>query len=219
MTDRNVLARLPQIALHQLPRPIDRPLETSSASRTAGGLRGRSRRRSTCRPDSQARSRAPAAAATGFVGLGLSCSQIQSLNGSSFDPAGARSYLGGVRRRQRPADRLSMQPRPLADLPNRQPLDPVQPPDLRPLLHADHTPSSSPDPADQTRVKTRPDNNTDPAPGGSLFDRRRWVSIQSAPTVASRRGGPAPERGRRDETRRQPQSPRGACQPATGSWS
>lgn len=27
MTDRDVLARLPQIALHQLTRPIDRPLK------------------------------------------------------------------------------------------------------------------------------------------------------------------------------------------------
>src|SRR3954451_13673449 len=33
----------------------------------------------------------------------------------------------------------------------------------------------------QARVRTRPDA-PDPAPGGSLFDRRRRVSIQAAPT-------------------------------------
>src|SRR5205807_7167166 len=74
-----------------------------------------------------------------------------------------------------------MQPRPLADLPNRDTLDPVQPPDLRPLLHTDQ-PSSSPIANDPTRVRTRPDT-TDPTPGGSLLSRRRWVTIQSAPTI------------------------------------
>src|SRR3954451_2498624 len=73
-----------------------------------------------------------------------------------------------------------MQPRPPADLTNRQPLDAVHPPDLRPLLHADHTlllarsfrSSESPDPA----------GRTDPAPRGPLFDRRRWTTIHPAPT-------------------------------------
>src|SRR6185312_8555406 len=74
-----------------------------------------------------------------------------------------------------------MQPQPPADLPNRDLLDPVQPPDLRPLLHADH-PSSSPIDNDRSRVRTRPDD-TSPAPGGSLSDRRRWVTIQAAPTA------------------------------------
>src|SRR3954454_12979450 len=60
-----------------------------------------------------------------------------------------------------------MQPRPLADLTNREPLDAVHAPDLRPLLHADHglllarsfRSSESPDPA----------GRTDPAPDGSLW--------------------------------------------------
>ena len=73
-----------------------------------------------------------------------------------------------------------MQPRPLADLTDRQPLDAVHAPDLRPLLHADHALLLARSP-DQARVRTRPDE-PDPAPGGSLFDRRRWVSIQAAPT-------------------------------------
>ena len=74
-----------------------------------------------------------------------------------------------------------MQPRPLADLPDRQPLDAVHAPDLRPLLHADHTPP--PRPITQIKRGSGPGRTTpDPAPGGSLFDRRRWVSIQAAPT-------------------------------------
>jgi hypothetical protein len=89
-----------------------------------------------------------------------------------------------LRRRQRPPNRLAMQPRPPTDLPDRNALDPVQPPDLRPLLHADHTPSSSPDHDDRTRVRTRPDD-PDPTPRGSLFSRRRWDSFQPAPTTAS----------------------------------
>ena len=56
-----------------------------------------------------------------------------------------------------------MQPRPLADLTDREPLDAVHPPDLRPLLHADHTlllarssrSSESPDPAGRTRPRAR----------------------------------------------------------------
>src|SRR3954469_9564313 len=56
-----------------------------------------------------------------------------------------------------------MQPRPLADLTDRQPLDAVHAPDLRPLLHADHTlllarphrSSESPDPAGRTRPHAR----------------------------------------------------------------
>src|SRR5579875_3153544 len=56
-----------------------------------------------------------------------------------------------------------MQPRPPADLPDRQPVDPVQPPDLRPLLHANHTlllarshrSDEGPDPAGQSRPHAR----------------------------------------------------------------
>ena len=69
-----------------------------------------------------------------------------------------------------------------ADRALRPPLDQVQPPDLSPLLHADHTPSSSPDHSDQARVRDQPDT-TDSAPGGPLFNRRRWPSIQPAPTL------------------------------------
>jgi hypothetical protein len=63
-------------------------------------------------------------------------------------------------------------------------LNPMQPPDLRPLLHADHTPSSSPDHTDQASVRTRPD---EPTPrqvghfsigaGGSVFSRRPQLLV------------------------------------------
>src|SRR3954470_6354274 len=76
-----------------------------------------------------------------------------------------------------------MQPRPLADLPDRQPLNAVHAPDLRPLLHADHTLLLARS-SDQARVRTRPDE-PDPAPGGSLFDRRRWTTIHPAPTSSA----------------------------------
>src|SRR4051794_34035463 len=38
----------------------------------------------------------------------------------------------------------------------------------------------------RARLQTQPDT-PDPAPGGSLFNRRRWVSIQAAPTGVSAR--------------------------------
>src|SRR4051794_20218813 len=36
----------------------------------------------------------------------------------------------------------------------------------------------------RARLQTQPDT-PDPAPGGSLFNRRRWVSIQAAPTMTT----------------------------------
>ena len=65
MPDRDMLPRLPQIALHQLARPIDRPLKRPGRPRTAAGPRGHSRRRSTSRPHSRSRRPSRATAATG----------------------------------------------------------------------------------------------------------------------------------------------------------
>ena len=83
-----------------------------------------------------------------------------------------------------------MQPRPPPDLPDRQPLNQPHPTDLRPLLHADHPilPASIDD--DQARLKTQPDSTTR-HPGGSVFNRRRWSSIQPAPTFSRRFAGVA----------------------------
>ena len=116
-------------------------------------------------------------------GSARSCSQIQSRNGSSFDTAAGREYARRRLGRQRPPDRLAMQPRPLADLADRQPLDAVHAPDLRPLLHADHT--TPPRPIVQIKRGSGP-GRTNPTPrqvghfstgaGGSLFRRRPHLS-------------------------------------------
>jgi hypothetical protein len=62
-------------------------------------------------------------------------------------------------------------------------LDEVQPSDLSPLLHADHTLLLARS-QDQARVRDQPDAS-DSTPGGPVFNRRRWSSIQAAPTACS----------------------------------
>jgi hypothetical protein len=89
---------------------------------------------------------------------------------------------------QRPTDRLPMQPRSPADLPDRQPLDEPHPTDLRPLLHADHPSSPRSVDKDRARVRTQPDS-THALPGGVSFQPAWVVQIQPAPTPR-RRGLP-----------------------------
>ncbi len=62
-----------------------------------------------------------------------------------------------------------MQPRPLTDLPDREPINPVHPSHIRPLLHADHTPFL---PGSITRSTEGPDpaGRTDPAAGWVTFE-------------------------------------------------
>jgi hypothetical protein len=95
MPNRHRLARLPQIALHQLAGPIDGPLERAPDPEPRADLaheviEDRLAARITelggHLPKPQRRDRR----------LDPQLSQIQSLNGSSFDPAGAREYRGGV---------------------------------------------------------------------------------------------------------------------------
>ena len=69
-----------------------------------------------------------------------------------------------------PPDRLAMQPRPSTDLSDRNTVDPVQPPNLYPLLHADY-PLSSP-------IEKR--SNEGPAPAGRPRPRARWVTFRRA---------------------------------------
>ena len=152
-------------------RPADtQSAETSAPPRTAAGPRARSRRRSTSRPHSRAPPPSPATAATESVGSAASCSQIQSLNGSSFDPAGLRSYLGGTGAANNLATVLRCNPvRRLisrADNPSTRRI-------RRTSAHCSTptNPSSSPIATDQTRVKGQPDN-TDPTP--------KWPTFQPA---------------------------------------
>jgi len=178
MTDRNVLGRFPQITLDKLARSIARPLKRPRRQKPRADL-----------PDIVVKNRPPARIAQ-FGGhlpqplrlhprIRLKLPADSVLKRIELRPGRRPRILRRLHGRQRPPDRLAMQPRPPADLPNRDPLDPVRPPDLCLLLHADH-PSSSPIDNDPTRVRTRPDD-PDPAPGGSLLDRRRWVTISRRP--------------------------------------
>ena len=121
-------------------------------------------------------------------GSARSCSQIQSLNGSSFDLADARTYLGGSAAAN--ARRIVLRCSPVRLLISR--IDNRSTRCMRRISAHCSTPTNrlllarSPD---QTRVRTRPDE-PGPAPGGSLFDRRTWVSIQAAPTPGAHRGRP-----------------------------
>ena len=169
--DRDQLPWLPQIALHQLTRPINRPLERPLDQEPRADL-----------PNVIVEDRLPALIAD------LASKLPQPLR---LDPRISLKLLADPvlerielrpdrrplvprrhRRGQQPRDRVTVQPRPPADLPARQPLDPVHPPHLSPLLHADHLASSSPDLDDRASVEGRPDASG-PAPGGLLFDRRR----------------------------------------------
>ena len=87
-------ARLPQVALDQLPRPIDRPLERPRGQEPWPDL-----------PHEVIEDRPPARIAQlrrelpqplrRDPRIRRSCSQIHSLNGSTFDPPAAREYRGG----------------------------------------------------------------------------------------------------------------------------
>jgi hypothetical protein len=196
MTHRDRLARHPQIALHQLPRPIDPPLERAPDQEP--------------RPD-LAHIFIEDRLAALIAKLDRQLPQPPRRNPRTglqllADPLPERielrpRRLAHIPRRslapQRTTDRATVKPTPTADLPKREPLDPVHPPDLSPLLHPDHTLLLARS-LDRARVKTRPDA-PNPAPGGSLFNRRTWVSIQPAPTSA--RASWTVHRGRCDQRR------------------
>ena len=82
--------------------------------------------------------------------------------------------------RQRPPDRVAMQPGPAMNLPDRQAAHEVQPPDLRPLLHSDH-----PGPPELALRKRTQAPRTPGRSGGPVFNRRRWSSFHPAPTLTS----------------------------------
>lgn len=73
-----------------------------------------------------------------------------------------------TRRGQCRRDRVPRYPQLLGDRPPRQPLGPAQPPNLRPILHCDHTPHRR--------------------GSGSQFDRSIWLSIGPPSTAAERPG-------------------------------
>jgi hypothetical protein len=133
----NVPAWLPQVALHQLRWPIDRPLERALDQEPRPDL-----------PHICVKDALPARIADlrseirnrcdGTFGSACNCSQIQSLNGSTMDPAHAREYRGGASATSNLPTVSRAQPRPATNLPRRKPLHPLHPSDLGPLLHVDH---------------------------------------------------------------------------------
>ena len=85
VADRDLLTRLPEVELEQLAGPVDGALEGPRRASSAGAARARSRRGSSCRPDSRARDQLADHAATGSAGRPRSSSRISALNGSSFE--------------------------------------------------------------------------------------------------------------------------------------
>ena len=169
VTDRDQVPGLPQIALHQLTRPIDRPLKGATH------LKPRTDLANVVIKDRLA---------TLIAELGRHLPQPQRLNrriSSQLlaDPLSERIQLRPRRRPhiprrrvryQRPRHGVTRQPQRLRDLPLRTPLDQHQPPDLSPLLHADHTLLLA--------RSNRSSEGQDPA--GRSQPHTRWVTFQPA---------------------------------------
>ena len=138
VTDRHLLARLPQIALDQLPGPIHSPLKRPRHQEPRADL-----------AHEVVEDRLP----TLIADLRRQLPQPLRLDPRLrlkllADPVPERIKLRPGRpapvprrltRRQHPRDRLACQPRPATDLPRRHPVNPVHPPHHRPLLHADQS--------------------------------------------------------------------------------
>ena len=136
--DRDLGARLPDVELANLARPIDRPLK-------------RPRRRRKQRPDlaqividdrlgRRAAQRLEQLADPDPRQLGVVLEQPMDLvlEGIELGPRRRAAIDRRLVAVDRLADRVAMQPRPPTNLALRQALDEVQPTDLCPLLHPDH---------------------------------------------------------------------------------
>ena len=178
MTDRELLAGLPQVELADLPGPIDRPLK-----------RPRCRRKQ--RPDlaqividdrlaaieAQRRDQLTDTLAR-QPRIGFSSRWTSSLNGSSFDAADAADSGGAsTATRGEPCCDRSRAPGELLD---RQAADEMLPAQLSPALRVQHPFLPASITVDQARVRTHPENH---ASRGCIFNRQKGVSIQPAPTT------------------------------------
>src|SRR3954468_24892322 len=123
-----------------------------------------------------------------MLGSKRSCSQIQSRNGSSFDPAGARAYRGGTSLATALATVSRARPVSLATSRCERPSTSTN---RRTSAHCctPTTRSSSRDHHDHARLNGQPDNARPPRPG-LVFNRRDWTSIHSAPTPPAAAGPP-----------------------------
>lgn len=166
----------PKITLNKLARSIDRSLERPGHEKPRADLPDRVDQRSTCHPHNPTH-RPSLSRCDPIFGSTASCSQPQSLNGSTFDTAEGLEYFGGSAAANNyatvslanPVRRLIAR----ADSPQ---------PDASssPLPTAPRRPCSSPIDNDPTMVKT---GRTTPTirRSGLVFSRRRWPSFQPAP--------------------------------------
>ena len=204
MPDRDVFARLPQVALHQLPRSIDRPLK---------------------RP----RHHEPRTDLADIVIKDRLAAHIPKLRGELPQPLGLDRRIGRqlltdpvleriqLRRRSAPAHTAAAAPPPTLGGPSfdatpvRRLISRIescstrrQPPDLRPLLHADHT---------RFLLADRHRSNEGPDPAGQHRPHARWVTFQPAQVDQYSAGA---HHGRYRLADGRPAEPRSV--PATALW-
>ncbi len=137
ITDRDVPARLPQIALDQLRRPINRPLERALHQEPRPHLAHVVIEDRLAARIADLPSKLPQPLRGDLrIGLQLLTDPVLERIHDRHRrcPRIPRRRLG----RQQPRDRVPRQPRPATNLPRRQPLHPLHPPHLSPLLHANH---------------------------------------------------------------------------------
>src|SRR3954451_1069615 len=111
---------------------------------------------------------------------------MSSLHGSSFDRPDTALIARRLVRSQGPADRVEPQPGAALQLTDRDAPNEMQPPQLIPLLHADHV-SSWPRPHRSSEAQTAPDATSTSRPGstfnrsaGSAFSRNQHSEVLAA---------------------------------------
>ena len=137
MADRDLLARLPEVELADLPGPVDGALVGAPGSEARAHLAQVVVEDRLAAFEAELRDQL-ADAGAGHAVVALQQALDLLLEGVEFGGR-LRSAVGRrVLRRQGAPDGFPMQAGAPADLPNRDAVDEVQPPDLRPVLHVDH---------------------------------------------------------------------------------
>ncbi len=184
VADGDLLARLPEVELADLPGPVDGALVGAPGGKARADLaqvvvEDRLAALITELGEQLADAGAGDAVVRAQKALDLLLEGVEL--GGRLRPVVGRWAL----RRQGAADRFPVQTGAAADLPDRDAVDEVHPPDLRPVLHVDHLLLLAS--ISSIGRASRPGRMA-PAlrQGGSVFDRRRWSSFQAAPTVVTR---------------------------------
>jgi hypothetical protein len=183
MPDRHLRARLPNIKLADLARPVDRPL------RRPGGLEQRPdlpqvviKDRLAAIPPQRLQQLADADPGQ----RGILAEQPLDLGLERIELRAARPARVPRRhtRAQRRPDRVAREPGPPGQLLDRDATNEMLPPKLSPLLHTDHSFTALASiTQDQARLGNTPDASAN-RPRGSEFNRRRGVSFHPAPTLS-----------------------------------